>query len=350
MHRSAFVVFTATLGLGLTGCEVLEELLVPDALSLLGVMPRTDFSQPRATDFGKVVFAIGAQSRDGFSLVPPVSLLEFRDSDGELLAMADEQEIPGADAGSFALLVDGSASMLDTDPERFRVEAAAVVASRIEACSDHWNQALLEFSTSHSDGQMNHSRTLAPMGSASKAIAEAARSLDAEGMTPLFDATREFLDRLDEHAGAHEASLLSAAPDGPGHATYGRALVIISDGADTASRHGLSDVIQLATASGIRIHAIGVGPASDAIDEIWREEEAIETLRRLALDTGGTYGYVSSSADLPTQADAIATAVCGGYTEVVVEYEDPPQAGERVSGFVQLAGTPIGLPYTFTAP
>ena len=56
------------------------------------------------------------------------------------------------------------------------------------------------------------------------------------------------------------------------------------------------------------------------------------------------------SADLPTQADAIAKAVCGGYTEVVVEYEDPPAAGERVAGFVNIAGTPIGLPYTFTAP
>ena len=350
MRRSALVVFTASLGLGIAGCDVLEKFLSPDALNLLGVIPRADFSSPRAPDFGKVVFAVGAENRDGFSLAPPMSLLEFRDADGALLAVTDEQEIPGSDAGSFALLVDGSASMLDTDPERFRVEAAAVVASRIEACSDHWDQALLEFSTSHRDGQMDHSRTLAPMGSPSKAIAEAAVSLGAEGMTPLFDATREFLDRLHDHSGQHEESLLSSDLEGPGFSSYGRALVIISDGADTASQHGLSDVIQLATASGIRIHAIGVGPASDAIDEIWREEEAIEALRRLALDTGGTYGYVSASADLPTQADAIAKAVCGGYTEVVVEYEDPPQAGERVSGFVQLAGTPIGLPYTFTAP
>ena len=47
------------------------------------------------------------------------------DVEDALLAVADEQEIPGSDAGTFALLVDGSASMLDTDPERFRVEAAA---------------------------------------------------------------------------------------------------------------------------------------------------------------------------------------------------------------------------------
>ncbi len=350
MRRNALVALSATLGVGLVGCEILEELLTMDALSLLGIIPKADFSRAHAHDFGKVVFAVGAEDDRGFSLAPPVSLLEFRDEQGTLLAVAEEQAIPGSEAGSFALLVDGSSSMLQTDPDRFRVDAAAAVASEIEACSDHWDQALLEFSTSNSDGAMAHSRTLAPLGSPSAQIAEAAQDLDADGMTPLFDAAVELLDDLGEYAAEHEQSLMDLELDGPGMANYGRSLVIISDGADTASRHELSRVIQLATASGIRIHTIGVGPASDAIDEMWREPEAVETLRELALKTGGTYGYVGSTADLPAQAEAIGKAVCGGYTEVVVEYEEPPATGERVAGFVNIVGTPIGLPYTFTAP
>ena len=350
MRRSALVALTATFGIGLVGCDMLEKFLTLDALNLLGIMPKADFSRQQARDFGKVVFAVGAEDNSGFSLAPPVSLLEFRDAQGELLAVADEQEVPGAEAGSFALLVDGSSSMLDTDPERFRVDAAAAVASRIQECSDHWDQALLEFSTSNSAGAMNHSRTLAPLGTPGHEIATAAQGLDADGMTPLFDATYELLQQLGEYAEQHEESLMDVEIEGPGVANYGRSLVIISDGADTASSRGMSRVIELATASGIRIHAIGVGPASDAVDEMWRESAAVETLRELALGTGGTYGYVGSTADLPTQADAIAKAVCGGYTEVVVEYEDPPAAGERVAGFVNIAGTPIGLPYTFTAP
>ena len=349
MRRKALLGLTATLGLGLGGCDMLLDILSLDALSLLGVMPKAGFSRVDRADFGKVVFAVGAEDEGGFSLAPPVSLLEFRDERGELLNVSEEQEVPGADAGSFVLLVDGSSSMLDTDPERFRVDAATMVASRIEACSDHWDQALMEFTTGHSGGRMENGRVLASLGSESKAIAEAAQGLDADGMTPLFDATHEVLMRLDEYSVTHEETVL-ASEEGPGAATYGRALVVISDGADTASMKSLSRVVETANEAGISVHAIGVGPASDAIDDFWREDDAIEALRQLALQTGGTYGYVSTADELPAQADAIAKAVCGGYTQVTVEFEEPAESGERVHGFVNLAGTPIGLPYTFTAP
>lgn len=350
MRRKAMIALTATLGLGLGGCDVLMDMLSLDALSLLGVMPKAGFSKVDRPDFGKVVFAVGAEDDGGFSLAPPMSLLEFRDDRGQLLDVSEEQVVPGADAGSFVLLVDGSSSMLDTDPDRFRVDAASMVASRIESCSEHWDQALMEFTTSSYRGAMEHGHVLAPLGSGSKDIAEAAQGLDADGMTPLWDATHEVLRRLAEHSESHEERIMGAELEGPGAATYGRTLVVISDGADTASMKNLSRVVDTANEAGIAVHAIGVGPASDAMDELWREDDAIEALRQLALQTGGTYGYVSSSDELPAQADAIAKAVCGGYTQVTVEFEEPAESGERVRGFVNLAGTPIGLPYTFTAP
>ena len=350
MRRNAMLGLTALLGLGLGGCDMLLDALSLDALNLLGVMPKAGFSRADRDDFGKVVFAVAAEDKTGFSLAPPLSLLEFRNHEGELLQVVEETEVPGADAGSFVLLVDGSASMLDTDPDRFRVQAASMVASRIEACSEHWEQALMEFNTEHPGGQLDNGRVLASLGSSGKDIAEAAQGLDAEGMTPLFDATHEVLRRLDDHSRDHEQSLLSAELEGPGVANYGRALVVISDGADTSSRRSLAKVVETANEAGISVHAIGVGPASDALSEVWREDDAIEALRQLALQTGGTYGYVSTLDELPDQADAIANAVCGGYTQVTVEFDEPAEEGGRMHGFVNLVGTPIGLPYTFTAP
>jgi hypothetical protein len=333
---------------GLVGCEMLQSLLSLDALSVLGIIPQSGFSKASADGFGKVVFAVAAEDEGGFSLAPPVSMLEFRDQNGDLMGVRDNVEVPGNDAGTFALLVDGSGSMTSTDEERFRVDAAAMVASRIEACSDQWDQALLEFNSDSSGGKYEYSQVLAPYGSSAKAIAESATALDAGGGTPLWDATHEVLAAFADHADSHSQRLLDAGE--PTAETYGRALVVISDGADTSSSRRLSKVIEKANNKGISVHAIGLGPASDAETSFLREDKAITELRRLALETGGTYGYVSSADELPAQADAIASAVCNGYTQVIVEMADPPASGERVRGFVGIAGTPIGLPYTFTAP
>jgi hypothetical protein len=385
MRRRTALTLTATLGLGLAGCDLLAAALNFDALNLLGIMPKAGFSQAASSDFGNVVFALGAEDNQGFSLAPPLYLLDFEDDNGEPIEVDEGEEIPGSDAGTFVLLVDGSSSMLTTDAARFRVEAAAQVASRIEECSDHWDQALLEFTTDAPGGKYQYSRMLADYGAPAQTIAERAEGLEAMGSTPLWDATHEVLAGMDEHADEHEAELMSLneqqadgqeggdspagegtgelpgeeggqpgegefPEDDPGVAIYGRSLVVISDGADTASWKDLDEVIQKAQRAGVSVHAIGLGPASDAETEFGAEPEAIADLRRLALETGGTYGYVSSANQLPTQADAIAKAVCGGYTQVTAHFAIPPASGERVNGRVNLIGTDFGVPFTFTAP
>lgn len=385
MRRRTALALTATLGLGLAGCDLLATALNFDALNLLGIMPKAGFSQATSSDFGDVVFALGAEDNQGFSLAPPLYLLDFEDDNGEPIEVDEGEEIPGSDAGTFVLLVDGSSSMLTTDAARFRVEAAAQVASRIEECSDHWDQALLEFTTDAPGGKYQYSRMIADYGAPAQTIAERAEGLEAMGSTPLWDATHEVLAGMDEHADEHEAELMSLneqqddgqevgdspagegtgdlpgeeagqpgegefPEDDPGVAIYGRSLVVISDGADTASWKDLDEVIQKAQRAGVSVHAIGLGPASDAETEFGAEPEAIADLRRLALETGGTYGYVSSANQLPTQADAIAKAVCGGYTEVTAHFAIPPASGERVNGRVNLIGTDFGVPFTFTAP
>ena len=158
MRRRTALALTATLGLGLAGCDLLAAALNFDALNLLGIMPKAGFSQAASSDFGNVVFALGAEDNQGFSLAPPLYLLDFEDDNGEPIDVEEGEEIPGSDAGTFVLLVDGSSSMLTTDAARFRVDAAAQVAIRIEECSDHWDQALLEFTTDAPGGKYQYSR------------------------------------------------------------------------------------------------------------------------------------------------------------------------------------------------
>lgn len=348
MRRLHMLALTVPFSVGLVGCELLQSLLNLDTLSILGIMPKAGFSNASGDSYGKLVMAVSAEDDGGFTLAPPVDMLQFRDQQGNLIDIGEEEEIAGSDAGTFALLVDGSSSMDSTDEERFREDAARIVASRIEACSDHWDQALLRFSTGHEGGKYEHSAVLAPYGSTAEDIANATHRLDADGGTPLWDATHEVLVEFSSHAKSHEERLLDA--EEPSAETYGRALVVISDGADTSSDKGLSKVIEKAQNKGVSVHVIGLGPASDADHAFGRDDAAISDLRRLALKTGGTYGYVSSSEDLPKQADAIAAAVCSGYTQVTLQMDDPPASGARGRAFVGIANTPLMIPFSFTAP
>ena len=364
MKTTSAAALMLTAGLGLGGCALISQLLDIVGLDVLGTMPKAGFSQSASPEFGEVVFALGSQDSKGLGIAPPLDLLTFEDEDGDPIDVEEGEEVPGSEAGTFVLLVDGSTSMLDSDPGRHRVEAAQEVALALAECSDHWDQALMEFTTEAEDGKYVYSRTLAPFGTAPTELGEKAGDLSANGGTPIWDATGELLSALTEHADDHEAELESLAdgevpdeasdsglvPDVPVYDQYGRSLVVISDGADTASRASLMDVIEQANRAGIAVHAIGLGPASDAETEMPVDSQAIEDLRELALKTGGTYGYVSSAQELPAQADAIAKAICGGYTEMTVRFSDPKPRGERVNGRVSLLQTGIGVPFTFTAP
>lgn len=392
MRRSSALALCATFGIGLAGCDILGSLMQFADLDVLGVIPKAGFSNASSADHGQVVFALGAADDLGISIAPPLGLLQFSDEDGNPIEVEDGEEIPGTDAGTFVLLVDGSSSMLTTDPQRFRVEAARQVAIGIDECSHHYDQALLEFTTESPGGKYQHSRMLADFGAPMQDISDRAENLEANGSTPLWDATLEVLHGLADHAEDHESELFSAleeeieqeepveggeeespveeepveegAPEEgegpvadepvedelPEDFVYGRSLVVISDGADTASWKDLDRVIEVATNNGIQVHAIGLGPASDAETEFGAEPEAIADLRRLALETGGTYGYVSTADELPQHAASIAKAVCGGYTELTAHFAEPKPSGERVNGRVTLLGTDIGVPFTFTAP
>ncbi|MEC8425632.1 MAG: hypothetical protein VX000_17720, partial [Myxococcota bacterium] len=220
------------------------------------------------------------------------------------------------------------------------------------ACGPDWRQSLMEFTTSASDPRLTSTRVLADFGAEPYEVGAAAALLSSDGGTPIWDSTYEVIGLLARDA---RSSLAAAEADtgdtsSPGIDAWGTGLVVISDGTDTRSATTLDQLIVRANEAGIAVHTIGLGPASDSVEEYGAEPAAIVDLRRLAKDTGGYYGYVASPDELPELADHIAKATCGGYRELTVRFAEPKASGERVRGALRLVNTDLSVPFTFTAP
>ena len=361
MNKTRAVLAMTAIGLGLSGCSVLAVMVQMQNLSLLGVTPAAGFAERGGADEGKATIAVGAEDGSGIPLIPPLSLLEVQDEDGNPVEIEEGEEVPGQLAGSLVLLIDGSGSMENTSPEcadcptdplRHRVQAARELSKKLEACGPDWRQSLMEFTTSASDADLTSTRVLAGFDSEPADVGAAADRLTSYGGTPIWDSTAEVIGMLDRDAvdafAAADADEADTAS--PGVDQWGTALVVVSDGTDTSSVLGLDDVIARANEAGIAVHTIGLGPASDSVEEFGAESEAIADLRRLAKDTGGYYGFVSSPDELPALAADIAKATCGGYQEMTVRFSEPRESGERVNGTLGLANTDLRVPFTFTAP
>lgn len=349
--------------LALTGCELVEDVIGAvldiENLAVLGVMPAQGFSDPSSPDHGKVTLAMGGEDRDGNPVRPGSDLIVIEDDKGEEIPVEGGEELPGFGQGSFALLVDGSGSLessdpscegCPTDPTRARVEAAQTLTRSLAACGPDWRQALMEFTTEAADPEFKWTRTLAGFDSTADDVFNAAPALSSDGGTPLWDATSEVLASLVDDSVKQFASPPSKGEPEVDPNEYGVGLVVISDGADTGSNVSLDQLIAQALDAGVPIHVIGLGPASDAVEEFSAEPQAIADLRRLATETGGYYGYVADAEELPELTSQIANATCGGYTEVYARFDETGASGERKWGAVRLRNTPLSIPFTFTVP
>jgi tight adherence protein B len=95
-------------------------------------------------------------------------------------------------------------------------------------------------------------------------------TVDTQSGTALYDAVVMSANLLKQDAGA------------------GRAIIVVTDGADVSSLHTLSDAVQAAHRANASIYSIGIGGPSFTPD----------ALRSLANDTGGTYRQAANSASL----------------------------------------------------
>jgi len=349
MRTLLFVVALTTL----SGCAVVAKIWKLASANILGIMPKEGFSEPDSAEYGQVVIAVAGESENGLASLLPLDDLTILDSAGDPAEIEETTEVKGTEAGSLVVLVDGSGSMVGSDPDRLRVTAIDMLAAEISDCSEDWSQSLFEFTTEASAGRLRYSRKLADFGSDAQRMSNAAADLDEDGGTPLWDAAHEIMGDFDDAADEHEASLsekeiADLIGEGGSMTDYARTLVVISDGADTDSSKTVEQVIRSANNKNIRVHSIGIGPASDA-NLINLQPRAVRELRQLSLETDGYYGYVDTIDDLPKHAKAIAASMCDGYEQLLVKFPQAEQHAGRIWASLEIANTGITVPFTFSA-
>lgn len=127
-----------------------------------------------------------------------------------------------------------------------------------------------------------------PFTSNPRELAQAVSAVSAQGMTALYDAVAEGLEHL--QLGRWDK----------------KALVIVSDGGDNASRRKYADVLELAHRSQAMIYAIGLVGAL--------EEENPGILRRLCKDTGGLAFFPAEKESVTEVSETIARDLREQYT------------------------------------
>jgi VWFA-related protein len=233
--------------------------------------PSTQQEQARiSVSTNLVVLPVNVTDSRG-AFVPGLRREDFRVyEDGQLqnLSLFAEEDSPV----TVGLLVDHSRSMgpkLD--------EVAAAVSGFADSSNPQDEMFVVDFS----DNVSIESFSGQPFTSDPKNLRRALLAVSADGQTALYDAIAEGLKHLEQ--GGRDS----------------KALVIVSDGGDNASRHKYSDVLVLARQAHAKIYSIGLVGSSG-------EEENPRALERICKDTGGIAFLVRPGQNVAEIANIIA--------------------------------------------
>lgn len=118
-----------------------------------------------------------------------------------------------------------------------------------------------------------------------------------------------------------------------------RAIVLVSDGEDSGSRHGFEEALEFAQRSGVAIYTVSLG-------RVAQQSQARSLLIRLAEDTGGRFFTVASARELSGVYAKIdeelrsqyllayqSDATAGGYREVEVKVEGERLEARTIRGY-----------------
>lgn len=121
-------------------------------------------------------------------------------------------------------------------------------------------------------------------------------------ITEFTDDRRRFLTRLSVQEGYGQTALndaIAAAPHLVAESIKGRkAIVLITDGVDNASRLDLDDAVALARTVNVPIYAIGFLSVPESVLSRRAETTNLEVLRRVAEETGGHLFAVNDPVEL----------------------------------------------------
>ena len=287
-------------------------LAATSGLLTLGLVPRSAAPTPQAgqatpsypLDVDLVRLSVTARDGKG-SLVHDLTAEDFRVFDAgqeQAIALFGHHEA----RISVVVLFDHSASMAGDK----LMHAKDAVSNFVRAFRPAQDEVLL-VAFSHSV------KALGRFGLDLRTVQRAAKGIEVEGDTRLYDAVIEAA-RAIATPGRHEK----------------RAILILSDGEDTASRAKLEDAAEAVRSAGVPVYAIAIEMEEEARGEPeWRrldEPPAILALRRL---TDGTGGWT-----FPVAAARRCTEVCLRVAEelrnqYLLGYPAPaPRGGPRWRG------------------
>jgi Ca-activated chloride channel family protein len=135
-------------------------------------------------------------------------------------------------------------------------------------------------------------------------LTQAISNTPTTGQTALYDAVVEGLERL--RAGSKDKKVL----------------IVISDGADNASRHRLDDVLRLAGESSAIVYAVGIADLGDP-------DRNPGVLKRLARETGGEAYFPRDVRDVVKICEGIAREIRSQYTIGFVSANQAAPGGYR---------------------
>jgi Ca-activated chloride channel homolog len=218
-----------------------------------------------------------------------------RDRDGNLAGQLDKDNFQIYEDGvlqqieSFShedvpvtvgLVVDNSGSM---KPKRSEVIAATLAFVRSSNSQDEM------FVVNFSDGVSFGLPRSTPFTDQPDQLKLALSSVEPIGKTALYDAVYSAVRHLKQ--GSHDK----------------KALVVVSDGGDNASRHTLSETMALAVKSDAMIYSIGVFDLDDP-------DRNPHVLKEVAKSTGGDAFFPESTRDVRTICERIALEIRNQYT------------------------------------
>lgn len=190
---------------------------------------------------------------------------------------------PATEPLSIAVIVDTSSSMRDSPAARHLGEAL----QRLVVSGDGRNEYFV-FSVSTS-------ANLDLQGSQSGIDAERA----AKALKKIFAARKEGATAL------WDACVLAAVKLGNAKHQK-RAILVVSDGGDTVSNVTPREALELLKRSGVRLSAVVIRPA---IKEELIDQRAINTLKRMATESGGTFFELTKDAGKDSVFDGVGALV-----------------------------------------
>jgi Mg-chelatase subunit ChlD len=233
-----------------------------------------------------------------------------------------------------AILLDNSGSMSSNDPTRLRAVAAQLFWERLFAARASNRAALLDFGFAPTSG-FRDTRLLQGWTSVAAELASRLPSVQpGPAGTPLYGSMSETLRWMQA----------TAAP------AAGRVMLLLSDGQPT-DPVGRVAALEAIRSSGTTVHAVGLGPASDASRS--PDPAAVRAMQEVASVGGGVYAAATDAAALGAVFDVLARVSASGQLVAEFAVTPVPRPGTRVRGVIYVPRPPRApavATWSFVAP